>query len=142
MRLLPPLLHAGLARRTVIACFRQLSLLFCRPNCELAGVEPDMLRLREAKCAFWFTLGGAALMFALVVWFYAAHQKDLTMRIIADVNPLSGVLPRLTENWRPNATNVRLYDGLVVLSGAVEGLLIGFGIDIVRAFQRRICRNK
>jgi hypothetical protein len=101
-----------------------------------------MLHLREAKCAIWFTLGGAALMFALVVCFYAADRKDLTLRIIAEVNPLSGILPRLTEGWRRNAANVRLYDGLVVLSGAVEGALIGFGIDIIRAFQHRICRNK
>jgi hypothetical protein len=101
-----------------------------------------MLSLREAKCAVWFTLGGAALMFALVVCFYAVDQEDLTLRMIAEVNPLSRVLPRLTEGWRHNATNVRLYDGLVVLSGAVEGLLIGLSIDLSERFSVALAEIK
>jgi hypothetical protein len=101
-----------------------------------------MLRLREAKCTMRFALGGAVLTFALIVYFYAGDQKGWTMQMIALVNPLSRVLPRLTENWQLNAANVRLYDGLVILSGAAEGLLIGASIDILRTSWHRLSHQK
>jgi hypothetical protein len=91
-----------------------------------------MLHLRDAKCTVWFGLGGAVSTFALIAYFYAGDQKSWALQIIALLNPLSRLLPRLTENWRLNTANVRLYDGLVILSGAAEGLFIGATIDILR----------
>jgi hypothetical protein len=92
---------------------------------------------REAKWTIWLTLVGAALMFALVAWFYAADHKESALRVIVAVSPATKMLPRLTENWRLNTVNIRLFDGLVVLTASVEGLAIGAAIDIVRFLHRQ-----
>jgi hypothetical protein len=92
---------------------------------------------REAKWTMWLAVAGAALMLALVAWFYAADHKEYAMRVIVAVSPATKMLPRLTENWHLNPVNVRLYDGLVVLTASVEGLVIGAAIDIFRFLRRQ-----
>lgn len=91
---------------------------------------------REAKWTMWLTVAGAVLMLALVAWFYAADHKESALRVILVVSPATKMLPRLTENWHLNTVNVRLYDGLVVLTASIEGFAIGAAIDIIRFLRR------
>jgi hypothetical protein len=50
---------------------------------------------------------------------------------------MSSILPRLTQNMRPTAFTVRLYDFLVVLVIAIQGSAVGSIVDLIRWLRRR-----
>src|ERR1700676_615149 len=83
------------------------------------------------------TILGAFLMLGILALFYATDQKPLAMRLMRVLNPLSSILPSVTQNMRPTGFTVRLYDFLVVVAMATQGCLVGSAIDFVRWFQRR-----
>ncbi len=101
------------------------------------GVHKDMLRLKQLEWTIRLSFCGAALMLALIAYFYAADEKGNAMRVITAFNAFVRVLPRFTENWQPTSFNIRLYDGLVVLCMAAEGFLIGVVIDVLRFLRIR-----
>lgn len=76
------------------------------------------------------------VMLGILVLFYATDHKPLAMRLMRAANPMSSILPWLTQNLRLNRFTVRLYDFLVVFAMAFQGFLIGVVIDVVRWARR------
>jgi len=64
------------------------------------------------------------------------------MRLMRTLNPLSSLLPWITQGMRLNYVTVRLYDFLAVLTMAIQGFAIGSLIDLARWLrQRKIAAN-
>ena len=76
-------------------------------------------------------------MLGILALFYATDHKPLAMRLMRAVNPMSSILPWVTQNMRPTAFTVRLYDFFVVLVMAIQGCAVGSIIDLIRWFRRR-----
>jgi hypothetical protein len=74
---------------------------------------------------------------AILALFYATDHKPLAMRLMRTVNPLSSLLPWMTQNMRPSLLTVRLYDFLVALTMAIQGCVVGSTIDLIRWLRRR-----
>ena len=77
------------------------------------------------------------VVLGILALFYATDQKPLAIRLMRAVNPMSSILPWLTENMRPTAFTVRLYDFLVVLVIAIQGSAVGSIVDLIRWLRRR-----
>jgi len=81
-------------------------------------------------------------MVGILALFYATDQKPLAMRLMRTLNPLSSLLPWITQGMRLNYVTVRLYDFLAVLTMAIQGFAIGSLIDLARWLrQRKIAAN-
>jgi len=61
------------------------------------------------------TVLSTLVMLGILALFYATDHKPLAMRLMRAVNPMSSILPWVTQNMRPTAFTVRLYDFFVVL---------------------------
>lgn len=82
------------------------------------------------------------IMVGILALFYATDQKPLAMRLMRTLNPLSSLLPWITQGMRLNYVTVRLYDFLAVLTMAIQGFAIGSLIDLARWLrQRKIAAN-
>jgi len=77
------------------------------------------------------------VVLGILALFYATDHKPLAIRLMRAVNPMSSILPWLTENMRPTAFTVRLYDFLVVLVIAIQGSAVGSIVDLIRWLRRR-----
>jgi|SRR5882762_4188243 hypothetical protein len=88
------------------------------------------------------TVLSVVLMFGILALFYATDQKPLAMRLMRVLNPISSILPWVTQNMRPTAFTVRLYDFLVVVAMAIQGCLVGSIVDFIRWFRRRGLPNR
>lgn len=60
------------------------------------------------------------------------------MRLMRAVNPMSSILPWLTQNMRPTAFTARLYDFFVVLAMTIQGSAVGSIVDLIRWLRRRM----
>ncbi len=80
-------------------------------------------------------------MLGILALFYATDYKPVVMRLMRAVNPMSSILPWVTQNMRPNAFNARIYDFLVVMVMAIQGCALGFIIDLIQWFGRRRLPN-
>jgi len=69
---------------------------------------------------------------------YATDNKPLAMRLMRAVNPLSLLLPRLTEGMPLNMFSARVYDFLVVAAMAFQGCAVGATIDLIRRLRRHL----
>jgi len=76
-------------------------------------------------------------MLGILALFYGTDHKPLAMRLMRSVNPLSSLLPWMTQNMRLTMVNARLYDFLVVFLIAIQGFVVGSLIDSVRWLRRR-----
>src|SRR5215467_2175257 len=83
------------------------------------------------------TILSTAVMLGILALFYATNQKPLAMRLMRAVNPTSAILPWLTQGMRLTLTAARIYDFLVVVAMAFQGLLVGAVIDVIRWARRR-----
>ena len=83
------------------------------------------------------TVLSTLVMLGILALFYATDHKPLAMRLMRAVNPMSSILPWVTQNMRPTAFTVRLYDFFVVLVMAIQGCAVGSIIDLIRWFRRR-----
>ena len=77
------------------------------------------------------------IMIGILAFFYGTDHKSLAMRLMRTVNPLSSLLPWMTQNMRPTAFTVRLYDFFVVLAMAIQGCATGLIVDLIRWVRRR-----
>ena len=77
------------------------------------------------------------VMVGILTLFYGTNHKPLAMRLMRSVNPLSLLLPWMTQNMRLTMLNARLYDFLLVFVIAIQGLVVGSLIDLVRWLRRR-----
>jgi hypothetical protein len=77
------------------------------------------------------------IMIGILAFFYGTDHKGLAMRLMRTVNPLSSLLPWMTQNMRPTALTVRLYDFFVVLGMAIQGCAIGLIVDLILWVRRR-----
>ena len=77
------------------------------------------------------------VMVGILALFYGTDQKPLAMCLMRSVNPLSSLLPWITQNMRLTVLNARLYDLLVVVTMAIQGFVAGSIIDLVRWLRRR-----
>ena len=76
-------------------------------------------------------------MLGILALFYATDHKPLAMRLMRALNPMSSILPWLTQNMRPTAFTVRLYDFFVVLVMAIQGSAVGSIVDLIRWFRQQ-----
>ncbi len=76
-------------------------------------------------------------MLGILALFYATDQKPLAMRLMRTMNPLSSLLPWITEGMRLNFLTVRFYDFLTVLIMAIQGFILGSLIDLARCRRRQ-----
>jgi hypothetical protein len=83
------------------------------------------------------TVLGTLAMAGILTLFYATEHKSLAMRLMRAINPMSSMLPWVTQNMRPNVFTVRLYDFLVLLAMAIQSCALGLIVDLVRWFRRR-----
>ena len=77
------------------------------------------------------------VMLGILALFYATDHKPLAMRLMRALNPMSSILPWLTQNMRPTAFTVRLYDFFVVLVMAIQGSVVGSIVDLIRWFRQQ-----
>ncbi len=76
------------------------------------------------------------MMIGILAIFYGTDHKALAMRLMRTVNPLSSILPWLTQNMRLNVFSARLYDFLVLVMATLQGLVLGSLIDFIRWLRR------
>jgi hypothetical protein len=87
------------------------------------------------------TVLSSFVMLGILALFYATDEKPLAMRLMRAVNPLSLLLPRLTEGMPLSMFSARVYDFLVVAAMAFQGCAVGAIIDFIRRLRRRIPNN-
>ena len=92
---------------------------------------------RPLKWTVRLTVLSALVMVGILTLFYATEHKPLAMRFMRAANPMSAVLPWLTQNMRLTVFSARVYDFLVVVVMAFQGCIVGCTVDLIRWFRRR-----
>ena len=91
----------------------------------------------QCKWGTVVTVASTFVMLAILGLFYGTEHKPLALRLIRTVDPLSLVLPWLTQGMRLNLLNVRLHDLLVLMTMAIQGFAIGSVVDLILWLRRR-----